>query len=64
MIPFMVTNESMIDIVSQARDKAISFGHRRNLDHGNTASRNQISEERDVQLERWYGRVGDWLTLR
>src|SRR5208283_4339029 len=54
VVPLVVADRGMVNIVSQADDALISIRNRWNLNQGNSATDDQVSQERNVQLQRWY----------
>ena len=64
VIPLMLADRGMVDIVRQANDEPVPQRNRWNLNQGNSAPRDDVSQQRDVELKRRQTGIRGWLTGR
>src|SRR6185369_9345034 len=57
VVEAMVSKDGMIDIVTKTANEVVPGGNRGNFDEGMTGASDQITEQRDVEFERWNRRV-------
>ena len=60
----MLADRGMVNVVGETNDEAIASGTGGISTSWNSASGDQVSQERDMQLECRHARVGGWLTRR
>ena len=54
----MVSEQGVINIMGQTCDKTITVRSRRNFDQSDPSAKDQITQERDVQFNRWNPSIG------
>jgi len=59
----MIAYARVIDVMSEAHDKAMSCRERKYLDEGHALANDQLAEQRDVEFQRGYARKFRWLSL-
>ena len=64
VIELVMANPGMIDIVCEAGDETVSRRDWGDLEQRDAIANNQVAEQSDMQLERRYSRIGDWLAMR